>query len=369
MGKILRALIVTLCLSLIFTGAAVFYYLAPAETFAQAGGFTPEDPTALETSLFNAKKARIEANKDQWPHDVTDVLNSFSQPVTKSFNCPAGSKVNKVTVTITTKLVKWNVAGATEARGCYIWKATILLKPVANGGGLTEKLVECTNYLMLEPTVAQQEEQGGEFTRILDEALLYHELLHGQLLIDAMDTPAWQQKMCNCEFDLGPTDSEHKVVPALERQYINSVAAAKGYQVIEQTVTATADEAGNFQTTIDLPRKRDLKCIVIVCPYTGNIASISSDVQIEDMTVSGNLTDPSQVGKFDVIIDPPLEVIIVHVEVSSSGGPVAFIGGQVAPVNRFHLLLPWVIATLIIITSVLLWVWSRRPAKESNKGR
>ena len=68
------------------------------------------DPTKQETDLWNAIVARIKTKQSKWPTSITDVLDTFTQEVTKTVNCPAGSTTKKVTIKIKTKLVHWDPA-------------------------------------------------------------------------------------------------------------------------------------------------------------------------------------------------------------------------------------------------------------------
>jgi len=191
----------------------LFASAAPTEvTFARAGAAT--EPSLREEMLFDAILKRLEANIPAMPIRVDDALSSLTGQVTKEFDCPPGSPVSSAIVTVTTAHVAWNRRLAVEhSMGTYSWNVEM----VATDDRIH---IAAHNWVMIDPQPAGVREASLLSESITNEALLYHELLHGQLLISMMDTPEWQAGACRSQLDLAREEQHHAVINPAVAEYM-----------------------------------------------------------------------------------------------------------------------------------------------------
>lgn len=260
-----------------------------------------EAPTPQELNVWNAKIGRLQANTDSMPTGIADALASLTGVVTKSFECPDGSAVNSVMVNITTALVKWDDGLAVSgSAGTYNWSAVAV---VTDGA----KKITCQNWVMLDPAISVADEANPPLGPLADEGLAYHELLHAQLLIDEMDTDAWQAQACNCKFIDDASDGDHDLIHDLQDTYMSNRAPEVDVNVVRPEAQ-TADDEGNFD--IDLgPAGKDVFTFEALAGSEGGNVDVSGiNVTIENgrFHVHGTLLDPTMPGYFFIRIDPPV---------------------------------------------------------------
>ena len=135
--------------------------------------------------------------------------------------------MERVSVTITTTLKAWDPAalraqgseqaGAGRESGAYLWNGFIRT-------GKDETTMEFSNALLFDPRAFKKPQ--GQLGALANQTLLYHELLHGQLLINAMKRDAsWRENVCAGEGpDLGAADANHEHIPALEQTLARTLA-------------------------------------------------------------------------------------------------------------------------------------------------
>lgn len=315
--------------NLLFLLIISIYILLGSSIFAAE----PSPPTQLEQNDFNAKLGRINNNRTNNPNffhrKVDDVIESLTETVTRSFVCPKGSKVALVNINITTKHIQWDLDLTINGKntklknnagkvGCYIWNAS-----VTNLVPDDVKEITATNYIMLDPKVTGPQESTPPFGPIADEGLLYHELLHGQLLIDAMTNDVgWQQKVCNCNFDLGPADNgePHTTIPVLEESYIAKIAGATtSVYTVRPPAKPAKDADGNFEVEIadeSMLGNKNPWSWNSYFPNNSNVKEDTLNVEIKNgkIVVTGKLIDKTKPGFFLVHIDPPSIVIFAGIE-------------------------------------------------------
>ena len=288
----------------------------------------PTEPSEIEKQNFKAKLDRIENHSSQLPKggEVNDVIKSLTSTVTKTIDCPKDATLREVTVNITTKHIKWDPKLTIEGKkvplpanriGHYIWNTPYEIKG-------KEKTVTATNYIMLDPKVSDPQEKNPPFGPMADEGLLYHEFLHGQLLINAMSTDkTWKKKVCNCNFDLGPMDKDHKQITDFVNTYLQNLA---GLDTKVHTVRPSAQKAkdatGRFEVIIAEESILGDKKEWSAEPYfpDGSNVEVTGknglNIVIKDgkIIAKGKLIDPSKPGFFLVHIDPPTKAIFIAIE-------------------------------------------------------
>ncbi|MFQ5825016.1 MAG: hypothetical protein ACE5JB_13260, partial [bacterium] len=189
------------------------------------------------------------------------------------------------------------------AVGYYLWHPIINIEH-------EEKIITANNFIMLDPKVTDWQERKPLFRPLADEALLYHELLHGQLLIDAVSIKDWKDEVCNCNFDLSPRDADHEQIPELVYTYLQNLAALdeKVYTVTIPPQPAK-DSNGNFEIAIVDASILDIKENWEAIPYYSekyNVDPESFDVQIKEgkIVLIGKLINKTNKGFVIVCFNP-----------------------------------------------------------------
>jgi hypothetical protein len=170
---------------------------------------------------------------------------------------------------------------------------------------------------MLDPAVTARDEAGNDLERLADEGLAYHELLHGQLLIDAMDNDAnWQKKVCNCQFDLAPSDGEHTAIDPAVDGYLENRASGIANVTVVKPPKQNADQDGSFDIELGAANKERFTFTAHFPSDGGNVDRDSITVEIVEgkFHVKGKLKDKTKPGLFFLRIDPVTQWIIAGIE-------------------------------------------------------
>lgn len=208
---------------------------------------TYEPPTIQEQTLFNQLLAQLE--KTTVPKtDVTDVIQTFERPLIISFSCNANDTNNFVVSVITTKLAKFDENNSHQdvvTGGTYTWNCLV----TTEAGKVT---LQCNNELRLNPEILLNEtDVNPTVHQVENQVILYHELLHGQLMIDAIKYPGtWRHEICNKTpqqpVDYSYTDPDHKIINPLQTQFASELMEAQGGEVITKNVLPNDTENGRF---------------------------------------------------------------------------------------------------------------------------
>lgn len=191
-------------------------------------------PTPAERRMFSSLEERLDGVKGLLPRPVDDALASFRSSTAFTLDCEG----SPVTVSVRTRLRSWR-KGLPE-NGVYRWNWSE--KRDESGGGT----VVCDNEMALDtPTLTAAEKSGRDDRKKAALVLFYHELLHGQLLIDAIrGDDEWKALLCLTDRTpeeevrlLAPSDlDEHRVIPSLE----------EGLRSALSTPTAESPSSGGF---------------------------------------------------------------------------------------------------------------------------
>jgi hypothetical protein len=257
-------------------------------------------PTSQEQELYN--KLLVEFEKlTISKKDVSDTLKSFKEPIIISFPCDTTDKNSHVNATITTRLANFDDSLASHegavTGGIYVWKCSITFSE----GKLT---INCDNGFMLNANaVLQTTEKDPQVKLTEDLVIFYHELLHGQLMIDAIKSSnAWRDDTCNKEFqdelDYSYTDSEHQIITPLQTelasQLIEDIGGIFQLEEISPQETTNGAFTKKVGSLYDYPEY--VKSGISVSARSYNIADIQITSQKNDIMISGTLNDKSQPG-------------------------------------------------------------------------
>lgn len=258
------------------------------------------EPTSQEQALFDKLKSEFEKLSIS-KKDVTDTTNSFSSPITYYFPCDQGKIYQSVNTTIQTRLAKFDPSiahsGGAITGGIYVWKCSIT---VSNG----KMTINCNNELMLNSAaLAQNTEKDSEIRRIENLVVYYHELLHGQLMIDTIkSSSSWQDYTCNTpiqqDLDYSSTDADHHVITPLQTEFAKKLIEDEGGFFKVETITPDQTSAGTFSKKIgslyDYPEY--VKSGIDISARSYNVADITITSQKNDIIINGMLNDKSKNG-------------------------------------------------------------------------
>jgi hypothetical protein len=270
-----------------------------ANLYPAFGNF--EEPTSQEQNLYNKLLEEFEKLAIS-KKDVSDTLNSFKEPIVISFPCDSLDENDSVEAIITTKLAKFDNSLASHegstTGGIYVWKCSITF----SAGKLT---INCDNGLMLNAAaMSQNTEKDPEIKMIEDLVIFYHELLHGQLMIEAIkSSEAWRDDTCNKKFqedlDYSYTDADHKIIMPLQTEFasklIEDIDGIFQIEEIEPTETTNGAFTKKVGNLYDYPQY--VKSGISISARSYNIADIKiTSTQQNDIIISGNLNNKSQPG-------------------------------------------------------------------------
>lgn len=281
-----------------------------------------KEPTADEKRLFDKILARLASHSNLMKVQVGDVERSFSEPVKISFPCRSFSPqgVDSVSVSVKTQFTGFDPELAEKHTtvllgGMYVWDCAA----VKDRYTLT---IECSNMMMLNPSFMIKEETETDEKKTVataeNEMTLYHEFLHGELMIDAMkdlnDSAGWRKSACsffannNNKIDYGPSDGDHKIISNLELDYLAKATSQNGGKLILTTIKR--ENVGRSEFTQVVATFDELGAIAkrgfFVFARVINMKSAEIVVSEEKRTVSikGSLEDPGSDGAVRLFVLP-----------------------------------------------------------------
>lgn len=221
-----------------------------------------EPPTSRERDLFSQLLGKFEKT-DVPKEDVTDVVRTFDRPLIVSFQCNSNDTNDFVVVVITTRLARFEQTPVHEDQvtgGSYTWDCLATTEDA-------KVTLQCNNDLRLNTEVLLNSTGvNPEVHQVENEMVLYHELLHGQLMINAIkSSAAWRQEICNRipgqTIDFSYADPDHKIINPLQSQFASELMREDGGEMITRYLLPNETQDGMFSTTIfrisDFPQFRE----------------------------------------------------------------------------------------------------------------
>ncbi|MDE1829499.1 MAG: hypothetical protein KGI25_04165 [Thaumarchaeota archaeon] len=223
---------------------------------------TYEAPSSQEQSLFSQLLSDFEKT-DVPKKDVSDVIDSFGKPLVINFPCNSTDTNNFVIAVITTRLAKFDATNVHEDQvigGTYTWDCLVTSEA-------QKVTLQCNNELRLNSNVLLNG-TGVDPTvhHVENEVVLYHEFLHGQLMIDAIKSSAkWRHEVCNKTpdetIDYSYADPDHILINPLQSSFASQLMEQQGGEVITKYLLPNETRGGYFDTTIfkisDFPQFRN----------------------------------------------------------------------------------------------------------------
>ena len=210
-----------------------------------------EPPTTEEKTIFDQLLTQFET-VDAPKKDVSDVIGTFQKPMVNTFSCNFGDTNNQIITIVKTKLVKFDENTAHQdlvTGGSYTWHCSETMQ----GGKL---FLDCNNELRLNPKVISNNTQiDPQLHDIENLVILYHELLHGQLMIDAITSSfLWQQETCNLQpgkdIDYSFADPDHKIINYLQTQFASDLVNKAGGKMITKEISSDETNNGSFTVKV-----------------------------------------------------------------------------------------------------------------------
>lgn len=257
-----------------------------------------ESPTNEEQTIFDQLLAQFET-VNATKKDVSDVIGTFQKPMMNTFSCNFHDTNNQIITIVKTKLAKFDentVHQDLVTGGSYTWHCSETMQ--------NRKIsLDCNNELRLNPKVISNDTQiDPQLHNIENLVILYHELLHGQLMIDAIkNSSLWQQETCNLQpgenIDYSFADSDHKIINYMQTQFASELVDKAGGKMITKEISLDETNNGSFTIKVlsftDYPSFENGTKITF---RTNNISENSFFQVKNDVFLSGSLKNSTKPG-------------------------------------------------------------------------
>lgn len=259
------------------------------------------DPSKEEQKMFNNlldEFLKLDIDKK----DVSGILNTFEKPRIVTFPCNTDDVNNLVVNVVETRLAGFTVPEEDEGKvivgGTYSWQCKIT---TSSKGIIT---MDCDNTIKLNPDVINPTEEKDQRSQKVDNlVILYHELLHGQLMLDAISSSQeWRNDVCNKtptdKIDYSYSDKEHIIINPLQEKFADQLISKEGGVFFLEKINPIETKNGEFIKKItsrfDHPQLVDSG---IKVTYRGiNTSELSVTFNQGDIVISGILKDKTQSG-------------------------------------------------------------------------
>jgi hypothetical protein len=249
-----------------------------------------EFPTKREQDLYNQLLAEF-TKLDIQKKDVSDVINTFDKPLIVTFPCNSTDTNNLVVNVVKTRLARFDEAQAHQGDlitgGTYTWQCQITTQE----GKITN---DCNNELKLNPDLLTNGTGvDPRVHQVENLVILYHEFLHGQLMINAIkSSDKWKQDVCNKSpnenIDYSYADGTHKIINPLQTEFASKLVENEGGQLIIKEILPSETINGTF--SISIFSKQDYP------QYANGIRVTLRGINISDTIFSSTGTDITLTG-------------------------------------------------------------------------
>ena len=259
------------------------------------------DPTIEEKKIFkNLLDKFLKLDIDIV--DVSGILATFEKPRIATFPCNIEDVNDLVVNVIETRLAGFTIPveheGEVIVGGTYSWQCKIT---TSSKGIIT---MDCDNTIKLNPDVINPVDEKDPRSQEIDNlVILYHELLHGQLMLDAItSSQEWRNDVCNKtpddKIDYSYSDKEHFIINPLQSEFANYLVSQKNGVFFLEEVSPSETDNGLFSKTIG--NRLDNPVLAnsgIKVTYRGiNTSELTVTFPENDIMISGNLKDKTKSG-------------------------------------------------------------------------
>jgi len=257
-------------------------------------------PTTQEQQLYNKLLAEFERLNIE-KKDVSELLDTFEKPLIISFPCDSTDQNNQVISVIKTKLTRFDETQTHDegviTGGTYTWKCTV----TTTEGKIT---MDCDNELQINPDYMTHDVQKDpRIKKIENLILMYHEFLHGQLMIDAItSSEKWRDDTCNKppegKIDYSYSDKNHKIINPLQQEFAAQLLEQAGGKMVVKEITVEETNGGSFAKKIgslnDFPQF--IKNGISVSLRGTNLINTKFSSQDSDIILYGDLINKTESG-------------------------------------------------------------------------
>ena len=258
-----------------------------------------ELPTKKEQDLYNQLFSAFTKLSIQ-KKDVSDVINTFDKPLVITFPCNSNDTNNLVVNVVKTRLARFDESLAHQGElitgGTYTWQCQI----TTHEGKITN---ECNNELSLNPDLLTNGTGiDPRVHQVENLVILYHEFLHGQLMIDAIKSSnKWKQDVCNKSpdgnIDYSYADGSHKLINPLQTQFASELVENEGGKLIIKEILPLQTINGTFSVGVfakqDYPQYANG---IRVTLRGANIADTIFSSAGTDVTLTGHIVNKTAAG-------------------------------------------------------------------------
>ena len=278
----------------------IFLIIALASGSYNTFDDTFDDPSIKEKKIFQELLEKF-LKTDVGTIDVSGILGTFERPFIKTFACDSDDVNELVVNVVETRVGGFKVPNELEQGvilgGTYTWQCKITTSE--------EKVItiDCDNTIKLNPDVITTGRRDSRVHEIENLAIFYHELLHGQLMLDAITlSEKWRNDVCNKKpsgsIDLSYSDKEHKVIGPLQTVYTKKLVTENGGVFINEIILPEETQNGTFSNKItsreEMPQFDGKGILVSYRAF--NVLEPKVTFQGNDIMFSGNLKNISKPG-------------------------------------------------------------------------
>ena len=260
------------------------------------------EPSIDEKQMYNNLLTKF-LNLDIERADVSGILGTFDKPKIVTFPCDT-EDINQLVVNVVeTRHAGFTVPeeheGSVIVGGTYSWQCKIT---TSSKGIIT---MDCDNTLKLNPDVIKTNEKKDPRSQEVDNlVIIYHELLHGQLMLDAISSSQeWRNDVCNKtpedKIDYSYSDKQHIIIDPLQEVFADELVRKKGGVFFLEEITPTETQNGQFvkKITSRLDHIQFANSGIKVTYRGINTNELTVTFPEADITISGTLKDKTKSGK------------------------------------------------------------------------
>lgn len=257
-------------------------------------------PTKQELQLYEkllAEFSRLDVEKK----DVSELLETFEKPLIISFPCDSTDQNNQVVSVIKTKLTRFDETQTHDegviTGGTYTWKCTV----TTTDGKIT---MDCDNELKINSDyIMQNVQKDPRIKKIENQIMMYHEFLHGQLMIDAIkSSEKWRDDTCNKpsdgKIDYSDSDKTHKIINPLQQEFAAQLIERAGGKMVVTEILVEETNGGSFAKTVvslnEFPQF--IEDGISVSLRGTNLINTKFSSQDSDIILYGNLINKTESG-------------------------------------------------------------------------